>query len=269
VRRAIQSAANEKDAVEMTEIKPERVAKRIARAGLCSRREAERWVESGRVAVDGNTLESPAFNVPLGAIVTVDGNPIPDAEPTRLWRFHKSAGSMTTNRDPEGRKTVFDFFPTDMPRVMTVGRLDYNSEGLLLLTNDGDLARRLEHPDTGWRRRYRVRVHGRVDEDKLAGLAQGATVDGVRYGAIEATLEREQASNAWLSVTLSEGKNREVRRICEHLVLQVTRLIRISYGPFQLGNLERDAVDEVPRKALAEQLGEGDQRKRRRARDRR
>lgn len=253
----------------MTGDKPERVAKRIARAGLCSRREAERWVEAGRVAVDGNTLSSPAFNVPVGAIVTVDGTPIPDAEPTRLWRFHKPAGSMTTNRDPEGRKTVFDFLPESLPRVITVGRLDYNSEGLLLLTNDGDLARRLEHPDTGWRRRYRVRVHGKVDEDRLAGLAQGVTIDGVRYGAIDARFEREQGSNAWLSVALTEGKNREVRRICEHLDLQVTRLIRVSYGPFQLGSLAREAIDEVPQKALTEQLGGGDQRKRKRANHRR
>lgn len=253
----------------MSEQKSERIAKRIARAGLCSRREAERWIEAGRVAVDGKTLESPALNVGPNAIVTVDGNPIPEADKTRMWRFHKPAGSLTTNHDPQGRATIFDYLPEELPRVMTVGRLDYNSEGLLLLTNDGDLARRLEHPDTAWRRRYRVRVHGRVNEDRLADLARGITIDGVRYGAIDARLEREQASNAWLAVTLSEGKNREVRRICEHLELQVTRLIRVSYGPFQLGNLEREAVEVIPTKALEEQLGSGDQRSRRRANNRR
>ena len=233
----------------------ERVAKRIARAGLCSRREAERWVAAGRVAVDGKTLESPAFNVAPGAVVTIDGKLIRDAEPTRLWRFHKPAGTLTTNRDPQGRQTIFDVLPADLPRVLTVGRLDFNSEGLLLLTNDGDVARRLEHPKTGWRRRYRVRVHGTVDEDRLASLARGITVEGVRFGPIDARLEREQRANAWLSVSLSEGKNREVRRICEHLGLQVTRLIRVSYGPFQLGNLPRGEAIEVPKKALTEQLG--------------
>lgn len=247
----------------MTQVDGERIAKRIARAGLCSRREAERWVAAGRVAVDGKTLESPAFNVLPGALVTIDGKPIPEAEPTRLWRFHKPAGTLTTNRDPQGRQTVFDVLPADLPRVVTVGRLDFNSEGLLLLTNDGEVARRLEHPNTGWRRRYRVRVHGAVDEDRLASLAHGITVEGVRYGPIDARLEREQRANAWMSVSLSEGKNREVRRICDHLGLQVTRLIRVSYGPFQLGNLPRGEVAEVPKKALAEQLGSESGRRRR------
>ena len=241
----------------------ERIAKRIARAGLCSRREAERWVAAGRVGVDGKTLESPAFNVAPGAVVTIDGKPIRDAEPTRLWRFHKPAGTLTTNRDPQGRQTIFDVLPADLPRVLTVGRLDFNSEGLLLLTNDGDVARRLEHPKTRWRRRYRVRVHGTVDEDRLASMARGITVEGVRYGPIDARLEREQRSNAWLYVSLSEGKNREVRRICEHFGLQVTRLIRVSYGPFQLGNLARGEAIEVPKKALSEQLGTGSGRHRR------
>ena len=253
----------------MTETKPERIAKRIARAGLCSRREAERWIEAGRVAVDGKPLDSPAFNVAPGAIVMVDGKPIPEAEATQVWRFHKPAGCLTTNRDPQGRKTIFEFLPDDLPRVMTIGRLDFNSEGLLLLTNDGDVARRLEHPNTAWRRRYRVRVHGRVDEDRLADLTRGVVVDGVKYGPIEAVLERVQRSNAWLVMSLSEGKNREVRRICEHLGLQVTRLIRVSYGPFQLGNMPSGACEVVPAKALAEQLGGGGKRGRPRANHRR
>ncbi|MFL2540748.1 MAG: pseudouridine synthase [Candidatus Latescibacterota bacterium] len=253
----------------MTETKPERIAKRIARAGLCSRREAERWIEAGRIAVDGKTLDSPALNVAAGAIITVDGTPIPEAEATRAWRFHKPTGCLTTNKDPQGRKTIFEFLPEGIPRVVTVGRLDYNSEGLLLLTNDGDVARRLEHPDTAWRRRYRVRVHGCVDEDRLVSLARGITIDGIKYGPIEAVLEREQRSNAWLVMSLSEGKNREVRRICEHLGLQVTRLIRISYGPFQLGNMPSGACEAVPSKALAEQLGGGGKGRRQRANYRR
>ena len=253
----------------MIETKPERIAKRIARAGLCSRREAERWIEVGRVAVEGKILDSPAFNVAPEAVVTVDGKPIPEAKATRVWRFHKPAGCLSTNKDPQGRKTIFAVLPDDMPRVMTIGRLDYNSEGLLLLTNDGDVARRLEHPETGWRRRYRVRVHGRVDEDRLAGLARGIKVDGFMYGPIEAVLEREQRSNAWLVMSLSEGKNREVRRVCEHIGLQVTRLIRISYGPFQLGNLPCGVCEAVPSKTLAEQLGSNGKGRRRRANYRR
>ncbi|MEL0018813.1 MAG: pseudouridine synthase [Rickettsiales bacterium] len=254
----------------MTEKTSERIAKRIARAGLCSRREAERWIEAGRVSVDGKLLESPAVNVVPGAVVTVDGKPIPEADTTRLWRFHKPTGTLTTNRDPQGRPTIFDSLPDDLPRVVTVGRLDFNSEGLLLLTNDGELARRLEHPETGWRRRYRVRVYGRPDEDRLAELARGLTIDGIRYGPVDARLEREKTSNAWLSISLTEGKNREVRRICEHIGLQVTRLIRVSFGPFQLGHLPRGEVSEVPKKALAEQLGSGgDRRGQRRAAHRR
>ena len=244
----------------MTKVEGDRIAKCIARAGLCSRREAERWIEAGRVAVDGQTLDSPAFNVLPGVSVTVDGNPLPAAAPTRVWRFHKPAGAITTNRDPQGRQTIFDLLSSDLPRVVTVGRLDFNSEGLLLLTNDGGIARRLEHPETGWRRRYRVRVHGAVDEDRLASLNRGVTVDGIRYGQIEARLEREQRANAWLSVSLNEGKNREVKRVCEHLGLQVTRLIRVSYGPFQLGNLLRGKIVEVPGKTLAEQIGGGKRR---------
>ncbi len=234
--------------------KGERIAKVLARAGLCSRREAERWIEAGRVTVDGEKLSSPAFNVPPGAKITVDGKPLRAAEATRLWRFHKPEGCLTTRRDPEGRPTVYDRLPPALANAITIGRLDMNSEGLLLLTNDGELARRLELPSTGWTRRYRVRVHGRVDERALAGLKEGATVDGVRYGPIEAKLESQAGSNAWVSISLREGKNREVRRIMEHLGYQVNRLIRIAYGPFQLGKLTRGKVDEVSGKVLAEQL---------------
>ena len=233
----------------------ERIAKVIARAGLCSRREAERWIARGRVAVNGTRLESPAVTVTDSDRVTVDGKPIPTPQTTRLWRYHKQRGRVTTARDPEGRPTVFDDLPADMPRVVTVGRLDLNSEGLLLLTNDGELKRRLELPATGWTRRYRVRVHGAVDPAALEPLANGITVAGVRYGPVRAALERQQGGNAWLTMSLTEGKNREVRRICEHLGWQVSRLIRIAYGPFQLGNLQPGAAEEVPAKVLQEQLG--------------
>ncbi|MDJ0948043.1 MAG: pseudouridine synthase [Alphaproteobacteria bacterium] len=235
--------------------KGERIAKVLARAGLCSRREAERWVADGRVAVDGKTLTSPATTVSQASRITVDGRPLPRQQPTRLWRYHKPAGLVTSHRDERARATVFDNLPQSLPRVISVGRLDLNSEGLLLLTNDGALARHLEHPSTGWARRYRVRVHGRVDPDALAALAKGVTISGIRYGAIEAMLDRRQGGNAWLTMTLREGKNREVRRVCEHLGLAVTRLIRTAYGPFQLGNLARGAVAEIPGKVLREQLG--------------
>ncbi|MDD9878326.1 MAG: pseudouridine synthase [Magnetovibrio sp.] len=240
-----------------TETKGERIAKVLARAGLCSRREAERWIGAGRVQVNGETLSSPAFTVTATDRVVVDGQPLPEAEATRVWRYHKPSGLVTTNRDPEGRATVFDKLPKELPRVLTVGRLDITSEGLLLLTNDGELARRLELPETGWTRSYRVRVHGRVDEKRLAGLAKGVTVDGVRYGPIAAELESVQRSNAWLAMKLTEGKNREIRRVLEHLDLQVTRLIRTAYGPFQLGNLARGAVAEVKAKVVREQTGAG------------
>jgi 23S rRNA pseudouridine2605 synthase len=238
--------------------KGERIAKLLARAGLCSRREAERWVEDGRVAVDGETLSSPAFNVQPGAAVLVDGKPLRAAGPTRLWRFHKPEGCLTTRRDPEGRPTIYHHLPPALANAITIGRLDMSSEGLLLLTNDGELARRLELPATGWTRRYRARVHGRVDPKALAALKDGVTVDGVRYGPIEATLESQAASNAWVAIGLREGRNREVRRVMEHLGYQVNRLIRVAYGPFQLGKLARGAVDEVLAKVLAEQLPKGE-----------
>ena len=235
--------------------KGERIAKVLARAGLCSRRDAERWIEEGRVAVDGEVLTSPAFLVTPKSRIRVDGKPIPAAEPARLWRYHKPAGLVTTHRDEKGRDTIFDRLPPELPRVISIGRLDLTSEGLLLLTNDGGLARKLELPATGWIRRYRARVHGTVEPERLAALARVVTVDGVRYGPIEARLEREQGSNAWLTVGLREGKNREIRKVMEHLGLGVTRLIRTAYGPFQLGSLPRGAVEEVAKKVLREQLG--------------
>ena len=233
----------------------ERVAKVIARAGLCSRRDAERLIAAGRVAVNGRTLDSPAVTVRPGDRISVDGEALPAAAPTRLWRYHKPRGQVTTARDPQGRPTVFEALPAELPRVMPVGRLDINSEGLLLLTNDGALKRRLELPETGWVRRYRVRVHGTPNPEAVAALAQGLTVAGVAYGPIRAVVERRTGRNAWLSVALSEGRNREVRRVMEHLGLTVNRLIRVSYGPFQLGRLPPGGVAEVPRKILLEQLG--------------
>ena len=234
--------------------KGERIAKVLARAGLCSRREAERWIEAGRIVVDGEKLASPAFNVPPGATVLVDGTPLRAAETTRLWRFHKPEGCLTTRRDPAGRLTIYHHLPPALANAITIGRLDMSSEGLLLLTNDGELARRLELPSTGWTRRYRARIYGRVDEKRLAGLKDGVTVEGVRYGPIEAKLESQAGSNAWVSIALREGKNREVRRVMEHIGYPVNRLIRTAYGPFQLGKLGRGKLDEVPAKVLAEQL---------------
>ena len=240
-----------------SEDSPERIAKLLARTGLCSRRDAERWIAEGRVSVDGQVLTTPAVSVTADNDVRVDGKPLPPPERPRLWRYHKPAGLVTSHRDEKGRPTVFDALPKELPRLISVGRLDLSSEGLLLLTNDGTLSRRLELPSTGWLRRYKVRVHGVVEPERLATLGKGITIAGVSYGPIRAELERVQGSNAWVTFTLREGKNREVRRVLEHLGLQVTRLIRLAYGPFQLGNLARGAVAEVPRKVLAEQLGNG------------
>ena len=233
----------------------ERIAKRLARAGLCSRREAERWITAGRVCVDGKVLETPACVVTANSRIEVDGKALAKAEPTKLWRHHKPKGLLTTNNDPEGRETVFQHLPVSLPRVVSVGRLDLNTEGLLLLTNDGALARHLELPSTGWRRRYRVRVHGAVNEKALERLASGIRIEGVSYDAIEAKLDSRQRGNAWLSLSLKEGKNREIRRVMEHMELQVTRLIRLSYGPFQLGDLPRGEIAAVPRRILRDQLG--------------
>ena len=232
-----------------------RIAKAMARAGLCSRRDAERWILAGRVAINGEVLHSPARDVGPKDAITVDGRPLPAAEPVRLWRYYKPKGLVTTHRDPEGRPTVFDHLPEDMPRVISVGRLDFNTEGLLLLTTDGALARHLELPATGWLRRYRVRAHGKVTQADLDKLKDGIELGGVRYGPIEATLDREQGSNVWLTIGLREGKNREVRNVLANLDLQVNRLIRISFGPVQLLDLEPGAVEPVRRRVLADQLG--------------
>ncbi len=233
----------------------ERIAKVIARAGLCSRRDAEAWIGARRVAVDGMILDSPAVRVRPGQRITVDGKPLPVAEATRLFRYHKPKGVVTSARDPEGRATIYDTLPEGLPRLMPVGRLDIASEGLLLLTNDGALKRRLELPSTGWLRRYRVRGYGRIDDRELRALAQGVTVDGIAYGPIQAQIDRMQGDNLWLTVSLREGKNREVRRVLEHAGVKVNRLIRVAYGPFQLGNLAKRAVEEVLGKVLREQVG--------------
>jgi 23S rRNA pseudouridine2605 synthase len=230
------------------------VAKFLARAGVCSRRDAERLIAEGRVKLNGKVLDTPAVKVTAKDKVSVDGRPVGAAEPTRLWRFHKPSGLVTTHRDPGGRATVFEHLPKDMPRVISVGRLDLTSEGLLLLTNDGELARRLELPSNGWLRRYRARAFGRVEQWELDQLKDGITVEGVRYGPIEARLERA-AANSWITLSLTEGKNREVRRVLEALGLKVNRLIRVAYGPFQLGTLPPSAVEEIPRKVLKDQLG--------------
>jgi 23S rRNA pseudouridine2605 synthase len=242
----------------------ERVAKAMARAGVASRRDVERLIEAGRVAINGRVLTTPAVKVAPGDILTVDGNVVSDAEPTRMWRYHKPVGLVTTHKDPHGRPTVFEALAASapgLPRVISVGRLDLNSEGLLLLTNDGALTRALELPTTGWMRRYRARAHGRTDQATLDRLKDGITIDGVRYGPIEARLDKVKehrdgttAANAWITVSLTEGKNREVRKVLEHLGLKVNRLIRLSYGPFQLGVLGQGQVEEIGPRVIREQL---------------
>ena len=233
----------------------ERIAKRIARAGLCSRRDAERWINDGRVRVNGKVLKTPACVVTGKDRIEVDGEPLPAKERTRLWLHHKKSGLVTTSRDPEGRTTVFESLPDDLPRVLSVGRLDINTEGLMLLTNDGGLARALELPSTGWLRRYRVRAHGSVTQERLDELKEGIAVDGVLYGAIDAELERQQGGNVWLTFAMREGKNREVKNVLGALGLEVNRLIRLSYGPFQLGDLDPGQVREVRGRTLRDQLG--------------
>ncbi len=234
----------------------ERIAKVVSRAGLASRRDAEEWITQGRVSVNGRVINSPALDVTANDAITVDGKPLPPRERTRLFMFHKPRGLMTTHADPEGRPTVFDNLPEGLPRLISIGRLDFNTEGLLLLTNDGGLARALELPDTGWLRRYRVRAHGEVTQAQLDELKKGVEVDGVKYGSIDATLERDQGANVWLVFAIREGKNREVRNVMAHLGLEVNRLIRVSYGPFQLGELAEGQVEEVKTRVLREQLGE-------------
>lgn len=234
----------------------DRIAKVMARAGLASRREAEAWIAAGRVSVNGAVITSPALNVSARDVIAVDGEPMPTRERTRLFLYNKPAGLVTTHFDPEGRPTIFGALPKDLPRVISVGRLDLTTEGLLLLTNDGGLARALELPSTGWLRRYRVRAFGRgLTQQQLDGLRDGITVDGIRYGAIEATLERQQGANVWLSFAIREGKNREVRNVLRSLDLHVNRLIRVSYGPFTLDDLPDGAVREVDTPVLKTTLG--------------
>lgn len=242
------------DETPAAEPRGERIAKWLARAGVASRRDAEKLLADGRIRLNNQPVTHPATFVQPGDLVQVAGKIVDAPDRARLWRYHKPVGLVTTHRDPEGRATVFDGLPAGLPRVVSVGRLDLNSEGLLLLTNDGSLARQLELPGNGWVRRYRVRAHGDVTDQALAALAGGVTVEGVRYGAIEAGLDSRRGENIWLTVALREGRNREVRRVMSHLGLQVTRLIRVAYGPFQLGSLPRRAAEEVPPKVLREQL---------------
>jgi 23S rRNA pseudouridine2605 synthase len=233
----------------------ERIAKVIARAGLASRREAEAWIAAGRVAVNGAIIRSPAISITPHDRITVDGQALPRRERTRLFLFHKPRGVLTAHGDPRGRPTLFEILPKNLPRLISVGRLDLNSEGLLLLTNDGGLARVLELPATGWLRRYRVRAHGRIAQNELDRLGAGIAIDGIRYGAIEASVDRVQGSNVWLTFAMREGKNREVRKVLGHLGLAVNRLIRVSFGPFQLGDLAPGEIAEVKTRMLRDQLG--------------
>ena len=233
----------------------ERIAKVLARAGIASRRGSEQLIADGRVTVNGKTLTSPALNVSPKDRIAVDGKPVGEPEKTRLWRYHKPTGLVTSHKDPEGRDTVFQKLPKELGRVISIGRLDLNSEGLLLLTNNGELSRALELPSTGWARRYRVRAFGRVTEVELEKLRKGITAEGVKYGPIEVEIEREQGGNKWLNVSLREGKNREIRKALAAVGMTVNRLIRISYGPFQLGNLQPGEVKSVPERVLQDQCG--------------
>jgi 23S rRNA pseudouridine2605 synthase len=238
-------------------VKGDRIAKVIARAGICSRRDAEKLILEGRVKVDGQVVASPALNVTPNNVVQVDEKPLTEPEGARMWRFHKPSGLVTTHKDEKGRDTVFAALPRHLGRVVSVGRLDFNTEGLLLLTNDGEIARRMEIPSAGWTRIYRVRLFGKVTQADLDKLASGMTIDGVKYGPIVADLERSKGLHAWATVSLKEGKNREIKRVMERLGLKVSRLIRTAYGPFQLGQLQEGQVEEIPARLWREKLGIG------------
>jgi len=235
----------------------ERIAKIIARAGICSRRDAEKMIEDGRVALNGETLTSQGAKAGETDVISVDGRALGEPEPARLWRYHKPSGLVTTHKDPQGRPTVFSNLPKSLPRVVSIGRLDFNSEGLLLLTNDGDLARKLELPAGGWVRKYRARLFGKVAQTDLDKLSLGITIDGVKYGPVIADLERSKGVYSWALVSLKEGKNREVKRVMERIGLKVARLIRVQFGPFHLGHLEPGQVEEIPAKLWREHLGIG------------
>ena len=233
----------------------ERIAKFLARAGVASRREAEKLIEQGIVTVNGEVLTTPAFKVTADMDIRVDGTRVGKPGPPRLWRYHKPDGLVTTHKDPQGRPTVFEALEGRLPRVISVGRLDLTTEGLLLLTNSGDLSRRLELPSTGWTRRYRVRAYGKVSQRQLDALKDGVEIDGMQYGPVRANLDQYQGGNVWITLSINEGKNREVRNLMRHLDLHVNRLIRTAYGPFQLGKLPKDDIEEIPGKQMKEQLG--------------
>ena len=233
----------------------ERIAKKLSRAGVCSRREAERWIADGRIKVNNVILSTPATNVSEKDKILVDNIPLPKPSLTKIWRFHKPKGCLVTENDPKGRKTIFQILPKSLPRVISVGRLDYDSEGLLLLTNDGAISRKLELPSTGWLRKYKVRVHGIVDKSALLKIKDGIKLDNFKTGPIEATLEIQKGTNAWILIGIREGRNREIRRIMDHLGYPVNRLIRLSYGPFQLGNLKSGEVLEINKNVIKNQLG--------------
>ncbi len=239
------------------QIAGERIAKVIARSGACSRREAERLIEAGKVTVDGKRITSPALNVTDENVVIVNGEPLAAKEEAKLWLFHKPKGCLTTTSDPQGRKTVFEIIPKSLPRVISVGRLDYNTEGLLLLTNSGALARHLELPSTGWIRRYKVRAYGKIDNNKLDLLRAGAEIDGIKYAPAKIELEKTQGENNWMIISIAEGKNREIRRMLDFANLEVNRLIRTSYGPFQLGSLPPREVKQISGKVIKEQINFG------------
>ncbi len=239
----------------MSEFEGERIAKVIARAGVCSRREAEQLIADGHVTLNHKILKTAAINVTEADQIRINGKLLPQAEDSKLWRYHKPEGLVVSHKDPQGRPSVFDKLRQQLPRVMSIGRLDINTEGLLLLTNDGEIERLLELPSSGWIRRYRVRAYGKMDDAGLERLKGGVEIEGVRYGPVEAKVETSQGDNVWMTVSIREGKNREVKKICDYLGLQVNRLIRTNFGPFQLGDLKRGGIEEIPRKFWQEQLG--------------